>query len=68
MTETSAPVSSINVRCEPLITISMRGDRMAEAGRGSGKTLLVVTTSASSSNSSASQKGWTAQGAVPGAT
>lgn len=69
MIETSAPVSSMKVRWDPLITISMRGDLMAEAGNGSGKTLFVFTTSASSlSESAASQRGWRAQGAVPGGT
>jgi len=57
----------MKVRWDPLITISMRGDLMAEAGNNSGKTLLVFTTLASSSNSTASQRGWTAQGAVRGA-
>jgi len=38
MIETSAHVSSMKVRWDPLITISIRGDRMAEAGNGNGKT------------------------------
>jgi len=42
-------------------------DLMAEAGNGSGKTLLCETIVASSFSESASQRGCKAQGAVPGA-